>query len=406
VVAARDTSSTIAANLLGRLLDAHERGSARTSVRVPRDAFRGLADREACQDALHAAEGEGAVRLMRDPSPGLRHLVERVVLLDAAALYRYTGRTPRTHTVAAAVLQLRTLTSSLSHPHTAELVRYVCAAWEDDRRAGGYGPADVCVLADAVRCFDAVVRRAPGDVRDLRTFSRVETGSSKLVETYMSKVVWFMRQLGHLHADMDDQEAYAALGLEKFAQPVLVAGPLRAGGTDLTGLPYAGLPPEVLETAEPTRAIRTLLTVENLASFNRHVREARLPGDIVVYTGGFPSRAVRRLLRNLAAACPPDVTWHWGDIDPAGVLIALDVGSALGCVPRPHLMDVAMAQASGSPALPCQPGRGVGTPWEELGTYLALPGCHHLEQESTDPQPAGLTAACGSPSGAASLELA
>ena len=73
------------------------------------------------------------------------------------------------------------------------------------------------------------------------------------------------------------REALAALGLDRFGPPLLIAGPLALSGVALPlALAYLGLPatPAALETLSFTRPPTHLLTIENFASFNRHVLEA------------------------------------------------------------------------------------------------------------------------------------
>ncbi len=69
---------------------------------------------------------------------------------------------------------------------------------------------------------------------------------------------------------------------------------------------------------EENREKDTLLTCENEAPFSQLLREKT--DNILLFTSGFPNRAVRRLyqlLAPLASNCR-----HWGDSDPAGLRIA------------------------------------------------------------------------------------
>lgn len=64
-------------------------------------------------------------------------------------------------------------------------------------------------------------------------------------------------------------------------------------------------------------------TVENFASFNRQVTEAMTGREIIVYTGGFPSRATISALRRLLAASGLGLR-HWGDqerLDPVAAVL-------------------------------------------------------------------------------------
>jgi hypothetical protein len=68
--------------------------------------------------------------------------------------------------------------------------------------------------------------------------------------------------------------------------------------------------------AEP---VPRLITCENEAPFGRLLREAAR--QALLFTGGFPNRAVRRLYRRLAGLIGRDC-FHWGDSDVAGLRIA------------------------------------------------------------------------------------
>ncbi len=64
--------------------------------------------------------------------------------------------------------------------------------------------------------------------------------------------------------------------------------------------------------------VGTLVTCENEAPFSQLLREKG--ESLLLFTGGFPNRAVRKLYQIIA----PQVTCcrHWGDSDPAGLRIA------------------------------------------------------------------------------------
>ncbi|MGH7491860.1 MAG: Wadjet anti-phage system protein JetD domain-containing protein [bacterium] len=77
----------------------------------------------------------------------------------------------------------------------------------------------------------------------------------------------------------------------------------------------------------------TVLTVENLTPFVQAVEKPVLPQALIVYTEGFPNRAVSQLLR----LCQQHVAnlrfLHWGDTDLAGVRILRNLTSILGRAP-------------------------------------------------------------------------
>jgi len=170
-------------------------------------------------------------------------------------------------------------------------------------------------------------------------------GDSKAVERRLNPLAKLLRN-NPTWVDIDkDDELFRALGLEKFPPPVLIKGPLRLSldGTalDLTELrPFVGLSPDRIAALQPSATIPYLLSIENLASFQRHVREIE-DDAIVVYTAGFPAPALVQLLGILDRALPPACpVLHWGDRDIGGLRIFGKLAGAWSihglC---PHLMN-------------------------------------------------------------------
>jgi len=110
---------------------------------------------------------------------------------------------------------------------------------------------------------------------------------------------------------LGDDELLACFGLTGFQAPVFLRGPVtvRFGNTPEDGLLPGMAPPFVAVQREWLDGLSwngegpfSILTVENLTSFHRQVREARPTDVCVVYTGGFPSLTVIRALRHLLRA--------------------------------------------------------------------------------------------------------
>ncbi|MCI0696441.1 DUF2220 family protein [candidate division KSB1 bacterium] len=101
-----------------------------------------------------------------------------------------------------------------------------------------------------------------------------------------------------------------------------------------------------IERIEPL--FDTILTIENLTPFIDAVQRQPLPRALMIYTEGFPNRAVRMLLQ----LCREQITGlkflHWGDTDLAGVRILRNLASTMGEVPalfRCGPKDIAKHQA-------------------------------------------------------------
>jgi DNA topoisomerase VI subunit A len=173
----------------------------------------------------------------------------------------------------------------------------------------------------------------------MRTFSRRACGDSKAVEAGTARLERVLRQRFNLPWTRPG-ETLTALGIEKFPWPVLIRAKLcLAGGGEIDARPYFGLPPEMAMEISVTGPVPYLLIIENLASFNRHAREIS-DGGVLVYSGGFPSRATLSLIRRLDITLPAAVPFfHWGDADHHGRLILDHIASAIGRPLHPHLMD-------------------------------------------------------------------
>ncbi len=377
-----------ARDILGILLDRVERVPDRTrqpAERAPAD-FPSAAERAAFDRLLADAERQGAISVVKGRGEA-RHLTERIRLQDATRLYEFLGRVPALERARVAVSQLRE-SATPKHDVAARARETVAEGWLRGERPFSIGFEQADQAVEFIAALDAVLARDAMDRRDLRTYSGQVTGSTKLLERYASRIVSFLKQVGKLDADLSDNEAMASLGLEKFSQPVLIAGPVRLSGVDFANLVYVGLPPEQAPAIEPAGAIRSILTIENLASFNRHVREAMQVNDVAVYTGGFPSRAVAAAL--VAISRWPGISHihHWGDIDEGGLRIALHLTSLLPIPVLPHLMNPALARLHGTPAKASRKiDLPANHPWQSLATFLGRDDARFLEQEKIDPEP-------------------
>lgn len=377
-----------ARDILEVLLDRVERVPDR--IRQPAESaptdFPSAGEREAFDRLLADAERQGAVSVVKGRGEA-RHLTERVRLRDPSLLYKFLGRVPAHERAAAAISRLRESVTP-KHADAVDARDSIIDGWLRAERpfSIGFDQADQAV--EFIIALNAVLSRDPMDRRDLRTYSGQTTGNTKLIERHASRIVGFFKQSQGLDANVSDGEIMAILGLEKFSQPVLIAGAVSLAGTDFASLPYVGLAPEKATDIEPVGVIRSVLTIENLASFNRHVRETLQANDVVVYTGGFPSRAVRAAI--VAISRWPGVTriHHWGDIDEGGLRIALHLTSLSSIPVLPHLMSPALARQYGAPGkisrkIELPPGH----PWYDLATFLEGDDARFLEQEKIDPEP-------------------
>ncbi len=257
--------------------------------------------------------------------------------------------------------------------------------WLQVRRPYGV-PPDLSEGRRFLLSLDAVLRRPATDRGDLRTLSSKAGLDSKMVERQVGRIIAWMVATGRLPAGLSDEEARPTLGLEKFVHPVLVAGEARLRGSPLSTFSYVGVAPADVEELEPGADAEVILTVENFASFNRQLAEAMTGREIVVYTGGFPSRAAIRALRRLRESNGVPLL-HWGDVDAGGVRIADYLAREVAPDLSLHLMTPGLACERGVPAPPNVSISSAGGNAEiaALAKFLAEPGAAHLEQERIDP---------------------
>ncbi len=183
----------------------------------------------------------------------------------------------------------------------------------------------------------------------------------------------------------------ATLGLERFGPPLLLSGALTLDGVTVPpSLPYLGLPPGEIRRVGFGRTPAYVLTIENFASFNRHVLEADQDRvGLTIYVGGYPSLATQRALNAVASSLPGEVPFfHWSDIDPDGTWIFRTIERAVGRPLLPHLMSRELAEAYGerpSRASQLRVGEAAGSTISDLVDYLAGPDAKVMEQEEIDP---------------------
>ena len=379
-MSAHDARST-----LHKLVDlAEERPPEERERRIQRrlqQRFDGPDAQDAYNRLLEQARDAGAVTLEQGKRE-LSHLYVKTYLADLALLYRFLGRIPDHEETAQAAEELERRASHLMHAG-ADL-HALTSAWRAGRGYAGIARRDVADALDYLRALDAVLDGGFAG-RDMRTISTRRLGDSKLLERQAPRVARALRSRGLADEAASDREALAAIGLEKFPPEVRLAGPVSVLGADMSGLVFTALPPEHVRDVQVPDGT-PVVTIENLASFNRYVREARPPGELAVYTGGFPSSAVAGLLAAVgprAGACH-----HWGDIDAAGLRIAADVGRHLGRLPVLWRMSPALARTHGSPEAGQDAGQlpeGAPDDYRGLAAFLSGPEAHVLEQEDLDP---------------------
>jgi hypothetical protein len=378
---------TDATGLLNDLLDRYEGGAASPIAHPDYDAFPSVVAADAFLKQVALAEEIGAVSLGRGRG-AKQDQIAHVRLQAAEPLYRHLGRVPSSQIAQGAGTRL--VAGLALDARLAEAVSSIADAWGRGKSWHGFFSSDVEKARHAFALAQAVLDGKHLDV-DYKTFSRKTVGDSKALEHVEGAVVRLLGGILELPPGARPREALRTIGLERFAPPLLIAGRFDFDGADLSGIRphYLGIAPKEADRIRFRESPAYLLTIENFASFNRHVAEAD-PGRLgtTMYVGGYPSLGTQQALRVIAESVPlATPIFHWSDIDPDGTWIFHTIERAVGRPIRPHLMSVEIAEGSGhvpsrkaAPAR-CPPDSGIAA----LAAYLAQEGAKTLEQEELDP---------------------
>ena len=380
-------SFTDAKELLGDLLDRYEGGTASPIGYPHYSAFADVSEIDRFVKKLQEAEAAGAIRIAKGRGQN-GDQIAHVRLEAVSRLYDLLGRRPVGELAAEArgrLLDGLDLPNELEAPLAA-----IRAAWDRGRAWQGFAARDAERLRIALLLAKAILEDKHRGV-DYRTFSRRIAGDSKALEKVEGAVVRLLGSALELPPSARSKDALRTLGLEKFAPPMLLAGRIDFDKAELSlARPtYFGIPPAEACRVRLREKPRYLLTIENFASFNRHVIEADPEGEgLTIYVGGYPSLATQDALRYFARAAPAAVPFfHWSDIDPDGTWIFRTVERVVERPLAPHLMTSDLAETLGrAPTEALRPPRNAeNSAISSLVTYLQSDGAKWLEQEELDP---------------------
>jgi hypothetical protein len=377
-----------ARQLLNYLLDRHEAGIESPIAYPDHAAFPSVPAADGFARELDEAEQAGAIFIVRGRG-AKREEIRHLRLTAPNVLYCHLGRTPVSRLAEEAYARL--VDGLTLHPGLVDAASRIADTWHRARTWNGFGPDDSKKLRGAFMFAQAILDNRHVD-RDYRTFSRQVAGRSKALERIERIVVRLLRKILDLPPDAEPREVLRTLGIERFAPPLLIGGPIDLAGADLANASplYLGLPPKEAERIRFRQPPGYLLAIENFASFNRHLLEADPQRrGAVIYVGGYPSLAMQQALGVLAGIVPDGTPmFHWSDIDPDGTWIFRTVEQAVGRPLRPHLMSPEIAERFGTvPATKatitrCPPESGIA----QLVEYLARDDAKTLEQEELDPR--------------------
>lgn len=334
---------------------------------------------------LFFAEKVGAIEIVR----GTRNqsdAIQRIRIRDADALARKVlGLLPAPERAAQTARVAREVCGGLQV--LLGVVDEAVSVWRLGKAWEGISPEPEQAAGDFA-CAAALLRGDSAGL-DRRTASLTMTGASKYLDRRGGSVAGILRCALDMPSDLPRNDVFERMGLSGFLQPVCLRAPAEIGGIPCDRHPLIGLSQEALSEVKPSGRPGYILSIENFASFNRHVREIS-DGAAVLYTGGFPSRAARTAAGMLAAAWPEAPIVHWGDIDAGGLLIAQAMEEAFARPIRPHLMSSALESSHWRSSPPLTRLCGMterDDEWGVLARFLTSTEARTLEQEAIDPQP-------------------
>jgi hypothetical protein len=376
---------------LERLLAAAERNPDRSRPASAAPDYERLPTAEALgrfRETMAAAERAGAVEVVR----GRRdrsHLIDRVRVKDSTALAKHLGRVPSIDVAERTRIELAAIAAA-AEPWVGVLVDNMASRWARGDNAYRLAPSPIDAASEFIRLLASISRDEARGL-DARTFSLKVTGDSKAFDRHASRIV---AVLGARIGEQAAEKVWSRIGLERFSHPIHLHGCVVVEGVegilvDGRSEPFASIHPELLPRLRLTGRPTAVLTIENYASFNRHVREVA-DGALTIYTGGFPSIAVAELLKRIATEVDAPFV-HWGDVDPGGIRIFRHLEEVVARQMRPHLMTRELAEQFGRP---CPPDITLGSIAKtdsgvaDLAEWLAHgTDTKALEQEAIDPRP-------------------
>nr|WP_170385630.1 Wadjet anti-phage system protein JetD domain-containing protein [uncultured Ruegeria sp.] len=382
----------VAGELFAKLLDRHEAAErdGRLGPKIGEFVFQAFRDpdkQRQFQEAIQHAQRIGAVHVEMDKGD-LSHLMKRVVLADADVLYNMTGRTPKAGKLAGARSTLERFLKTLPEKHrgnASEAMERLLEKWELNKRPHRMSEDDLQPVKEYLKAYGAALSKDVTDGRDLRTYSRVECGDSKLIERHLTRILAELRAIDLYGVDVKDEMIHSDLGLEKFAHLVQFTADIPFAQSHFDRKLHLGIHPSMIDTLEVS-PLRALVTIENYASFNRYVAEALTPNTAVLYTGGWPGFGEKQLIAKLSEHVTQGV-FHWGDIDMAGAAIADAVACCSKAPVSLHQMSPDLARKHGKPRSAKAISVSENSPARELIAWLASEDAFTLEQEELDPVP-------------------
>jgi hypothetical protein len=346
------------------------------------------------KDQLHAclqnAELDGCVELEWGKYHD-SHLLKRIILKNGPLLAKFLNTPLATDVAQGATNSLFQLI-----PKELEWVKGVAnliiEKWSKGEPAYRFELGETKEASTFIKALIAVSEKRQQGL-DLRTFSAKVLNDSKAMERLKDRFTKAWND--QFDTGLDANELYESLGLMKFPPAVYLKGPCKVKvgprWLDISTVPsYIGIPPDAIAAIEFSETPDYVMTIENLASFNRHTREINDKG-LIIYSAGFLGPNTAMVLKMVDRALPRVNFYHWGDIDVGGLVIASHVQSVISKKLQLHLMTTDILDDFGKAVDKISVRRVAGLIENEEISHLAhglLLNCPPkiVEQETLDPQ--------------------
>lgn len=204
---------------------------------------------------------------------------------------------------------------------------------------------------DLLKLLEGLEQAPAGQLE--RVFSRRVFGDSKYFEKHLkSKLLSILRN--YYGEERENEELMLLAGLSRYPEVMEFTGDITVkvstGEIEYRLQPYGAylnsfLLDEILEI--DIKAINRILFIENKANYVWYVMNRRRDDELVIFHGGFYSKAKGEWFRRLIAAAHKSevegrtLTYqHWGDMDFGGMQIFERLKDNLVKELKPYLMDV------------------------------------------------------------------
>ena len=245
--------------------------------------------------------------------------IQAIDLKDVDKLAKFLGKVPLKE-------RINKISESIDYMDCPDWLKAVFTKifeqWQRGKSCYGLNLENSDTLPDIIKSIVAIESLPVNTSLDYRQFSIRYLGNTKRLKDISGALASLYReQLGM--EGISERDVLLQLNLVPLEQPVLIRGPIKlSSGTQSIScdyIPYIGLSEQLLGDVHILRPPAYVLTIENLSSFLEYVNQIQDDG-IVIYTAGYPVRALQRFYKKLAETTVTPL-YHWGDTDPHGFLI-------------------------------------------------------------------------------------